>query len=391
MNKTNFLGIYGRAHQRALTPENIKSSFRKTGVWPFDPSVITPEMMAPSKETSCEGHLPITPVTPVRVIAKLLRDLAVKDDIPEEDEDEEGEEGGSEVINESDASSGRKGDDGNHADNVGETHADGGSTNLLKERKIVSRPVTIINAAIKQLSEGSLASLVSSVPMTSSTIVDHNVNQLISPSRSRTSDALQINPKTMTEIILLGALRESEEREASLKRRVLELQAANILNEAYCSRLRGQLAHKEDKKANPKGKGKLMGDGLPCLLSGDWFYERVVEAEAWQRREEQEKAARLESRDERSKALERWKEKQEERKAVIAARRVEWEEEKKVWADEKAAAKLAKTRFEKKKPVLGKLPASIPRPKVTSVVEEDGEEDEDNPGDDDDDDSENEP
>ena len=27
MSKTNFLGIYGRAHKWALTPENIKSSF----------------------------------------------------------------------------------------------------------------------------------------------------------------------------------------------------------------------------------------------------------------------------------------------------------------------------------------------------------------------------
>ena len=57
ISKTNFLGIYGRAHLRTLTSENIKASFRKTGVWPFDPSVVTNEMMAPSKETSCEGHL----------------------------------------------------------------------------------------------------------------------------------------------------------------------------------------------------------------------------------------------------------------------------------------------------------------------------------------------
>jgi len=81
MSKTNFLGIYGRAHKRALTPENIKSSFRATGVWPLDPSVITPAMMAASKETSCEAHLPIAPTTPVQVIAKLLQKLAVAKDI----------------------------------------------------------------------------------------------------------------------------------------------------------------------------------------------------------------------------------------------------------------------------------------------------------------------
>ena len=60
----------------------------------------------------------------------------------------------------------------------------------------------------------------------------------------------------MKEIFLLGMLWESEAHVADLKQHVLELQAANILNEAYCSRLRGQLAHKEEKEANPKRKGK---------------------------------------------------------------------------------------------------------------------------------------
>ncbi|KII87829.1 hypothetical protein PLICRDRAFT_81106, partial [Plicaturopsis crispa FD-325 SS-3] len=41
VTKENFLSIYGEAHVQALTPEVIKSAFRKTGVWPFDPSVIT--------------------------------------------------------------------------------------------------------------------------------------------------------------------------------------------------------------------------------------------------------------------------------------------------------------------------------------------------------------
>jgi hypothetical protein len=73
---------------------------------------------------------------------------------------------------------------------------------------------------------------------------------------------------------------------------VIELQATNILNKAYRSRIHDQLAHQEDKGRKTKGKGKLVGDGLPCLLSGDIFYERVVDAEVRQRREEREKVAR---------------------------------------------------------------------------------------------------
>ena len=60
---------------------------------------------------------------------------------------------------------------------------------------------------------------------------------------------------------------------------MLELQATNIPNEAYCSRIGGQLAHQEVKKTESGGKGKLMGNGLPCLLSGDVFFESVVDSD----------------------------------------------------------------------------------------------------------------
>jgi hypothetical protein len=138
--------------------------------------------------------------------------------------------------------------------------------------------------------------------------------------------------------------------------------------------LLGQLVHKEEEKANPKGKGKLIGDGLSCLLFGDWFYERVVEFEAWQQREEREKEARLEAREERGEALAKWREQQEEKKVAIAARRAEWETEKQVWETEKAAAKLAKKKFDRPKPLLKKLPPAIPRPKVSLAAEGDDEE-----------------
>lgn len=83
--------------------------------------------------------------------------------------------------------------------------------------------------------------------------------------------------------------------------RVVELQAANVLNDLYCSKLRGQLAFHEKKEKKGKGKGKLMGDGLPCVLSGDVFYEKVVNFEQQQRREEREKAERREAREELAK------------------------------------------------------------------------------------------
>ena len=99
-SKTNFLGIYGRAHFCALIPENIKALFHKTGVWPFNPGVITVEMMAPSKETLCEGYLLIILAMPVCIIAKLLQKLVIH---KEEGEDEQGNGSESENKNESES------------------------------------------------------------------------------------------------------------------------------------------------------------------------------------------------------------------------------------------------------------------------------------------------
>ncbi|EIW54948.1 DDE-domain-containing protein, partial [Trametes versicolor FP-101664 SS1] len=66
VTKATFLSVYGGAHVAALTPENIKAAFRKTGVEPFNPDVITADLMAPSLETSSRGHLPFVQTSPVR-------------------------------------------------------------------------------------------------------------------------------------------------------------------------------------------------------------------------------------------------------------------------------------------------------------------------------------
>ena len=76
MTKENFLEIYSKAHLCTMTPKNIKMAFHKTGTWPVNPDIITPDMMALSKTTSWESHLPVQPPTPVRIVAKMLKDIS---------------------------------------------------------------------------------------------------------------------------------------------------------------------------------------------------------------------------------------------------------------------------------------------------------------------------
>lgn len=44
VTKGDFIQLYAKAHVRALTPENIKAAFRKTGVWPYNPDAISPDV-----------------------------------------------------------------------------------------------------------------------------------------------------------------------------------------------------------------------------------------------------------------------------------------------------------------------------------------------------------
>jgi hypothetical protein len=72
VTKANFMSIYERAHHKAFTPKTICTAFRKTGVWPLNPNVVTSDMMAPSLETSSVGLLPLPQPSPVRVVAKVM-------------------------------------------------------------------------------------------------------------------------------------------------------------------------------------------------------------------------------------------------------------------------------------------------------------------------------
>lgn len=58
--------------------ENIKQAFKKTGVWPFNPKVVTDEMLALSKQTAIKDHLPIlADDSAMETLADLIHKLAI--------------------------------------------------------------------------------------------------------------------------------------------------------------------------------------------------------------------------------------------------------------------------------------------------------------------------
>ncbi|KIK74609.1 hypothetical protein PAXRUDRAFT_19703 [Paxillus rubicundulus Ve08.2h10] len=201
--------------------------------------------MAPSKETSCEGSLPTAPPTPVRLLARIC-DLSVNEGTYLSPIDES-------------------------ADELDRKTTPPAPTLVAQEslQKCISK-------VIEKLSVTQLAGLIADKPLSSSlmmpsAIVDTVDTLTISPG------ILVIKLKTKNETLLMGALWEAEECCQSYKQCIITLQAQAVLNEAYCNKLHFQLAFQEEKKSNPGTSGKLVIDGLPRLLSGDKFYERVVE------------------------------------------------------------------------------------------------------------------
>ncbi|KIK78359.1 hypothetical protein PAXRUDRAFT_16915 [Paxillus rubicundulus Ve08.2h10] len=134
------------------------------------------------------------------------------------------------------------------------------------------------------------------------------------------------------------------------------LQAQAVLNEAYCNKLHFQLAFQEEEKKNPGATGKLVKDGLSRLLSGDEFYEKVVEFMKWQKGKETQKETRQAEQEELKAANDEWKKNEAKRKA----------EKQEAWA--------VKQKFTKPMPKLGVLLKALPMPTLPAEEEENGEE-----------------
>ena len=68
VEKEDFAEVFGKAFQKAFTPETVKSAFRATGIYPYDPTVITEEQMRPSLATSMKANFPLTQSTLVHQV-----------------------------------------------------------------------------------------------------------------------------------------------------------------------------------------------------------------------------------------------------------------------------------------------------------------------------------
>ncbi|KAF7326341.1 HTH CENPB-type domain-containing protein [Mycena sanguinolenta] len=344
VTKENFLAIYGAAHIRALTAETIQAAFRKTGLWPFNREVVTEEMMAPSLETAARGHLPVAPSTPVRIMTDMLHQAhqrAKKARIePASDAEDEG-------------------------DAPASPTPQGNNPSPPRRRRLPARNPfdTPVRNAISRLGSTSSAFLVSSSPIQSSSDPPANPTAEISPEKAADIFLLAAEPSTALERDLQVALRKAHEKNRHQKHRIIEMQSALVLNGAYVDAVRGQLAAQEKKRARGNKKGRLVGDGLPRLLTARDFVNRVAEFERDAAAKAEELQKRKANREERGEALKRWKELDDQRKERNKEVRREHAIQLLAWEAERDLAKQQHRRPGWKKPTLkGLLFSPLPKP-----------------------------
>jgi hypothetical protein len=241
--KSNFLSVYARAHIRALTPDNVKAAFKKTGVYPFNPSVITVNMLAPACETALEHHAIVPLQTPVRVlvgaITKLQRQWQMN---------------GKETTRATPSASAT-------SDNDEGSSADSDVPELL-----ISAFNQLLKTTQHPLFTDKLLGLHTSPPLFHTT--------MISPVKWH-GDLLQVQPQSEQERLLHTALYDAEVREAELMDEICGQQAALVLQNVYCDKLRKEMYGQEEKRKRKAGntalkikdinkKGRLLTD--PMLI-----------------------------------------------------------------------------------------------------------------------------
>jgi hypothetical protein len=155
--------------------------FLSTGMWPFNPDAITPDMMAPSKPTAMASSLPVVPATPVRVVGGMLQELAgllVEDDLDDvgdgNDEDDwvgieevnpfhDGEEGEDDRAEEGDDGGEEWEEWGGIIDD--ESEDDGGGAEGPVTTAGPASAEECIRTAVKKLKASALKHLISSFPI----------------------------------------------------------------------------------------------------------------------------------------------------------------------------------------------------------------------------------
>ncbi|TFK58285.1 hypothetical protein BDN72DRAFT_782300 [Pluteus cervinus] len=233
----------------------------------------------------------------------------------------------------------------------------------------VSDPATDVLAIMfrrRCIRKHNLGHLTSNTPPTHHDAMPTTNPQFIPPLITY-ADVHQIIPQTNTEALLLAAYCEKEAENKFLRDRNLTLQSGNLLNEIYCGRTKNELQQQDEKRKKKGGKAQLTG--MPCLVTGDVFYEEVQNKARDARTAEREAEEKREAKAAFAEAKEAWKERDDERKDIKERAEVVYKAAVLRWEKAKASAKTRRVAFKTLKPKMGLVPKREDPPKLKDFTE----------------------
>ena len=172
--------------------------------------------------------------------------------------------------------------------------------------------------------------------------------------------ALAIVPTTANEFLLLAALQESQNQNICTEVHAFELQASNILNEAYVKQLCAKLVAQEEKH-NKKKLIKLVSDGIARLLSGDESYELAQQKEKEMHEVMREKERKMDGELLYKAAIEEWEVVEQAWKGAKTLATANLKKAVKAWEKKQDAAGVKETCFTLIKPKGDPAPKASPK------------------------------
>ncbi|KAF8142262.1 hypothetical protein K438DRAFT_1553664, partial [Mycena galopus ATCC 62051] len=152
--------------------------------------------------------------------------------------------------------------------------------------------------------------------------------------KARYSCLLAVMPSNVVEEGLQSSVRELLMVNEQQNIQLAQMQSSLVLNGAYCDLVRGQLAAQEESK-KAKQKGRLVGDGMPRLLTATAFVTRVETFQKAAEAKVSQQSERKITREERKKAMAEWEELERVRKVENVAIRAQWQVDCKAWEAER--------------------------------------------------------
>ena len=216
VDKSNFLSVYATAREEAFTSGNIIAAFRKTGVVPFNPDMITEDMMAPSRTSSSQSILPLTQQSPIRVMVDMIHRQLARELVAEEEENREDQDS----------------DEGPPTTEV-------------------NSPILV---AIEELQLTLGRHLVTKTPPRSTHKIPKFTPYTISPLKMRRQSDLIDDELLLTEreTKLLNAWQNAEQRDEHRKQAMIEMQGTVILQDMYCQTVQNHLWARAERESQKK-------------------------------------------------------------------------------------------------------------------------------------------